>query len=73
MKPFVKVTGITTDFFTDREYEQDIIIGINQISAIYEEQIVIGEDRYVRLTPKSMKRLKANIEYADFTSKGVSE
>lgn len=73
MKPFIKVTGLTKDFFSDREYEQDIIIGLNQISAIYEEQIVIGENKYVKLTPESMERLKEYIECADFTSKGVSE
>lgn len=73
MNQFIKVTGLTKDFFNDIEYEQDIIIGLNQVSAIYEDEVVIGESKYVRLTPKSMESLKEYIECEDCTGKGDKE
>lgn len=73
MKPFIKVTGLTKDFFSDREYEQDIIIGLNQISAIYEERVAIGENKYMKLTPDSMRSLKEYIDCEDCTGKGDSD
>ena len=70
MKQFIKVTGLTRGFFDDIEYEQDIIIGLNQVSAIYEDEVVIGENKYVMLTPESMESLKEYIECEDCTGKG---
>lgn len=67
MSDFVKVLAKEKDFFTDREFEQEIIVGLNQISAIYKEQIVIGNNHYVRLAPESMKSLREYIDCADCT------
>ena len=73
MKQFINVTAISKDFFGDIEYEYNIIIGINQISAIYENEIVLGESKYVKLTPESMKNLKEYIECENCTGKAESE
>ena len=73
MKQFIEVTAISRDFFSDIKYEHNMIIGINQISAIYEDDIVIGESKYVKLTSESMERLKEYIETVDCTGKAESE
>lgn len=73
MNLFIKVTLLSRDFFTNVEFEEDIIIGLNQISVIYEDKIAIGENTYVKLTPESMKSLKEYIECEDCTGKGGKE
>lgn len=73
MNLFIKVTALSRDFFSNREYEEDLIIGLNQISAIYDNDVVIGESKFLKLTPESMKSLKEYIECGDCTGKAESE
>lgn len=73
MKQFIKVTGLTKGFFDNIEHEDDIIIGLNQISEIYEDVVAIGENKYLTLTPESMESLKEYIECEDCTGKVESE
>ena len=72
MNLFIKVTLLSRDFFSNIEYEEDITICLNQISAIYDNTVVIGESKYMKLTPESMKKLKEyiEIECKDCTGKG---
>ncbi len=69
MKQFIKVTVLTKGFFDDIEHEDDIIIGLNQVSEIYEDTVAIGNNIFLKLTPESMESLKEYIEYEDCTGK----
>ena len=59
---FIKVTEIYKNFFSDIESEDDIIVNLDQVKAIGDDKIYLGESTSVKLTPESMKSLKEYIE-----------
>ena len=75
MNKFIKVTELYKGMFDDTERKMEIIINLYRVSKIYDDGILIGEERYMKLTPESMESLKEyiEIECKNCTGKAESE
>ena len=73
VKQFIKVTELYRGMFDNIEHKMETVINLSRISKIYDDEIIIGEERFMKLTPESMESLKEYIKFEDCTGNAEIE